>query len=782
MIIQHMMAMSRALRLSMALGAPLAAQSAATHEPLKVRDVLSVKQFADRVQLDLSPDGKFVAFSLQDPVRAAVRDPASATSYFSTSGVPRGLYGTDVYVTEVLTSQTKNITEGIRSSNWSPVWSPDGRRLAFLSDRDGAVRVWLWTRATKTFRRLTHEPVRVYFGFESIRWSPNGRRIAVKMAPLNLTRGQLDRLLPATATNTERRRYPPDSASATVFSAAQVADTAAPPAPIALDLDSTRSFLNVELSDLAMIDATSGRVKRLAYRVRVMGWHWSPDGRSIAYSTRQPDGGRGLLVYDSYDLFVVDTTGATVKPPVLLAPRMTQDYGLNFSWSPSGRTIAFASGGDFYTVPREGGGGEPRKLGSGERLYTEEYRAPLWLNEQSLLAKSADTLWRITVATGEATPVAVPVDRRLLDVVAPAHTQRVSPTRVMISVYDPATKLSGFRTVDLVNGTYVGNLEDQVALGGDGPHHMDVSSDGRTVAYVAERGDRPSEVWITQDELTHTNRITNLNPQVTRLALGDTRLIQWAGPRGEVLRGALLMPRNYEPGKRFPLVVKVYGGSSLSSRLNRFGLESGIENLQLLSTRGYGVLLPDAPTRVGTPMADLAADVLPALDSVVAMGLADPERLALIGHSYGGYSVLALLVQTNRFKAAVSSGGFSNLFSQYSTMRDDGSAIGINWSERDQGRMGGHPWQFRDRYLENSPFFFLDKVTTPVLLLHGGADRTVLPARAEETFVALRRLAKPVEYVRYEGEEHHPGSWSVANATDYWNRIFAWLEKYLGAQ
>jgi dipeptidyl aminopeptidase/acylaminoacyl peptidase len=306
-----------------------------------------------------------------------------------------------------------------------------------------------------------------------------------------------------------------------------------------------------------------------------------------------------------------------------------------------------------------------------------------------------------------------------------------------------------------------------------------VSADGKTIAYVAERSDRPPEVVITQDQLTHSTRVTNINPQVTRLALGGTKLIQWTGPQGEILRGALLMPSNYEPGRRFPLVVKVYGGTRPSNRLNRFGLEPGIDNVQLLATRGYGVLLPDAPLRVGTPLGDLGATVLPGVDSVIAIGLADPTRLAIMGHSYGGYSVLAILVQTNRFKAAISSGGFSNLFSQYGEMREDGSAVGIGWSERDQGRMGGTPWEFRDRYIENSPFFFLDRVRTPVLLLHGGADRTVLAARAAETFVGLRRLGREVMFVRYEGEDHHPGTWSVANATDYWERIFAWLDRYM---
>jgi dipeptidyl aminopeptidase/acylaminoacyl peptidase len=744
------------------------AQNADTSAALNVGDVLSIREFTDRGQVDLSPDGRFVAFSLRDPLRAAALR-RSTRRYFSSSGVPEALEGSDIHVTEVLTAQTRNITQPIRSSNWSPAWSPEGRTLAFFSDRDGLARVWLWTRATRQFRRVSPDLVRQYFGFEGIRWAPNGRRIAVKLSPLNVPRSQLDRLLPVEVIAAPRRS---GAVSVTVFTA-EPRDTTATDSGL-VNLDSTRSFLNTELADLAMIDVVTGRVKRLALRQRVIGWQWSPDGRSIAYTTRQPDGGEGHLVYDRYDLFVVDTAGGA---PRLMAPRMIQEYGQNFSWSPDGSSLAFVSDGRLHVVSREGG--EPRAVGSAQRSFAREYRAPLWMSDAALLLISADTLFRVSTETGDATPVAVPQGHRLLDVVAPGDAQSASDSSVTIATHDPATKLSGFRTVDFANGTFSSRLDDLFAFGVDLPYHIDVSRDGATIAYVAERGDRPPEVWVTQRDLSHSNRVTNLNPQVTRLALGATRLLQWAGPRGAVLRGALLMPANYEPGRRFPLVVKVHGGSMLSSRMNRFGLEAGIDNLHLLSTRGYGVLLPDAPLREGTPLEDLAAAVLPGIDSAVALGLADPDRLAVMGHSYGGYSALALLVQTGRFRAGISSGGFSNLFTQYGLLRDDGSAIGVGMLERMPGRMGGHPWELRDRYIANSPYFFLDRVTTPVLLLHGGADRTVPVAAADESFVALRRLGKTVEYARYEGEGHHPGSWSVQNATDYWERIFAWLERYV---
>ncbi|HEU4996117.1 MAG TPA: alpha/beta fold hydrolase, partial [Gemmatimonadaceae bacterium] len=492
--------------------------------------------------------------------------------------------------------------------------------------------------------------------------------------------------------------------------------------------------------------------------------------------TRQPDGGVGRLVYDTYDLFVVDTSGK--QPARMVAPRMVQEYGLTFSWSPNGRWLAFESERRIKIVSRDSS--DARRLDAGNREFVQGYRAPLWLSDDALLAESADTLWKIAIASGAASVAVAMTDRRLIDVVAPADAQRFTRRSVVVAVTDPVTKQAGFRMYDLTSGALSAKLEEEGALGAtDLAYNVDVSSDGKVIAYVGERSDRPAEVVITQDELGHSNRVTNLNSQITRVPLGGTRLVQWTGPRGDILRGALLMPSNYEPGKRFPLLVKVYGGERLSSRMYRFGVEAGIDNLQLLATRGYAVLLPDTPLRVGSPMVDLAADVMPAVDSVIAMGIADPTRLALMGHSYGGYSVLAILVQTNRFKAAISSGGFSNLFSQYTQMREDGSAIGVDWSEKDQGRMGGSPWEFRDRYFQNSPFFFFDRVRTPVLLLHGGADQTVLPSRADETFVALRRLGREVQLVKYEGEGHHPGSWSVANATDYWQRIFDWLDRYL---
>jgi len=164
------------------------------------------------------------------------------------------------------------------------------------------------------------------------------------------------------------------------------------------------------------------------------------------------------------------------------------------------------------------------------------------------------------------------------------------------------------------------------------------------------------------------------------------------------------------------------------------------------------------------------------------MGIADPDQVGAMGHSYGGYSVLSLIVQTTRFKAAIELDGMANELSAYGQMGPDGTAFQTSISEQGQGLIGGTPWQFRERYIENSPFFYFDRVQTPLLIVHGSEDKTVAPFLGDEIFVALRRLGKNVEYAKYEGENHSPLYWSYPNQSDLCNRMIEWFGRYLMAR
>ena len=738
--------------------------------PLRVEDVLAVQQFADREQLAVSPDSRLVAYALVDPGRASALAEADHSNRFSPSGVPVSDRGADVFLTDYRSGTTRNLT-GAQGSSWGPVWSPDGRRLAFYSDRDGAARLWLWDREHNTLRRCSEAVVHHFFGFEEVRWSPDGRRILLKLRPIGISLARA-RWLAGDTTGGLSTPGARDALTARVFTTAR--DTAH--GQSVQSIDSSPSFFNAALADLALVDVATCRVKRIVERVRPMAYRFSPDGARIAFTTRQPDDGKGSVVWGLYDLSVVDTSGRDRR---LLVPRVAQEYGLSFSWSPDGQRVAYTADGDLETIDLSSGDAPRRVARPGLRL-DESFRAPLWLGDTAVIMLAADTLWRVSVTRGKVDSVGSIPDRQLLEIVAPAEAQRHGDARVVVATRDPVTLKMGFGQIELHSGAARALYEGDVALGGtDLAYNLAPTLDGGIV-FVAETSDHPAEVWTADSGLAHPHRLTSNNAGLASRAFGRSQLISWHGPTGEALHGALLLPSDHEEGKRYPLIVKVYGGSYLSRAVNRFGLEGfPINNLQLLATRGYAVLLPDAPLREGTPLADLAATVLPGVDAAVALGIADSNRLGLMGHSYGGYSTLALLVQTSRFRAAVSSGGFSNLFSKYAEVRDDGSPIGVEWAEHGQGRMGVPPWQGRDRYFVNSPFFALDRVTTPILLLHGGADETVFPERARETFMGLRRLGKTATLVVYMGEGHSPETWGLANAKDYWARIFEWFDNYL---
>lgn len=151
----------------------------------------------------------------------------------------------------------------------------------------------------------------------------------------------------------------------------------------------------------------------------------------------------------------------------------------------------------------------------------------------------------------------------------------------------------------------------------------------------------------------------------------------------------------------------------------------------------------------------------------------------MFGHSYGGYATAAILAQEPLFKAGVMADGHVDLVSAYGELSGNGFPVTVRWAETGQGGIGGSLWEQRQRYIENSPLFYLDRVVAPLLIVHGASDKAVPVSQADEAFVALRRLGKTVEYRRYEGEGH--GVASTANLEDYWAAVIRWFDRYVKA-
>jgi dipeptidyl aminopeptidase/acylaminoacyl peptidase len=304
---------------------------------------------------------------------------------------------------------------------------------------------------------------------------------------------------------------------------------------------------------------------------------------------------------------------------------------------------------------------------------------------------------------------------------------------------------------------------------------------GKDFIYRYQDASHPINLWIAYADGRENRQLSQEGAAYTRYVLGEHRLVRWLTDDGEERRGALMLPAGYKEGTRVPMVVWVYGGtSSVLGTLDTFGMVGYSKNLQLLATRGYAVLVPESVLHLGTPMLDLAKNVLPGVSKVVELGIADERRLGVYGHSYGGYSTLALIVQTPRFRAAIASGGTSNLAMVWGSSFDDGASESISWAEskdgQGQGRMGASPWEVRDSYVENSPFFYLDRVRTPLLLMHGDIDPAPVD-QADQVYFAMRRLGKPVEYARYAGMGH--STTDSGNERDYLERIIGWFDRHL---
>jgi dipeptidyl aminopeptidase/acylaminoacyl peptidase len=227
----------------------------------------------------------------------------------------------------------------------------------------------------------------------------------------------------------------------------------------------------------------------------------------------------------------------------------------------------------------------------------------------------------------------------------------------------------------------------------------------------------------------------------------------------------------------YATIFVIYEGD-LAWRNTIFGFDTfACENIHIYTHYGFAVCAADIPiSDEKGPARSVRESLSQAVQTVVEAGLADPQRLGIFGHSYGGYTVNCAITGLDCFAAAVSSTGAVNLTSEYGRVSEDGTSF-CGYFEQGQGKMGGPPWEKPERYIENSPLFQLNRVSTPVLIIHGDRDWNV--SQAWELFSGLRRLGKTAELAIYEGEGHWQGEWRRANIIDRWNRVLAWFDKYL---
>lgn len=304
------------------------------------------------------------------------------------------------------------------------------------------------------------------------------------------------------------------------------------------------------------------------------------------------------------------------------------------------------------------------------------------------------------------------------------------------------------------------------------------AKESKSYIYTRESFTEFPDIHFTSDNFKSSRRITEVNPQQRNFNWGTARLIKWTSYDGVELEGVLYLPENYDQTKRYPMIVNFYekNSSTLHSYRTPEPHRSTID-YHMYTSNGYVVFNPDIVYKEGYPGESAFNSIMPGISAIINMGIADPAKIGAQGHSWGGYQTAYLATRTNLFAAIESGAPVVNMLSAYGGIR---WGTGLNRSfqyEHQQSRIGKTPWESPLRYIENSPIYTMDKVTTPILIMHNDNDGHVPWYQGIEFFVALKRLRKPVWMLNYTGEVHWPQK--LSNKIDFQIRMMQFFNHYL---
>jgi len=297
------------------------------------------------------------------------------------------------------------------------------------------------------------------------------------------------------------------------------------------------------------------------------------------------------------------------------------------------------------------------------------------------------------------------------------------------------------------------------------------------VLYTRESFQEFPDLWVSGLKFEERNKISNVNPQIPDYAWGKPELVEWNSLDGIPLQGVLIKPANYVQGKQYPVIVYFY--RFFSQRMYEFNqmAVNHRPNFPFYTSNGYAVFLPDIRFEVGQPGFSATKCLVPGVQKLIDMGIADPKAVGIHGHSWSGYQAAFIVTQTDLFACCIAGAPVSNMTSAYGGIRW-GSGMSRQFQyEKTQSRIGGSLWEYPELYIENSPVFFADRIKTPMLIMFGDEDGAVPWYQGIELYMAMRRLGKDCIFLQYRGEPHHPQKY--ANKLDYSIRMKEYFDHYL---
>ncbi len=454
--------------------------------------------------------------------------------------------------------------------------------------------------------------------------------------------------------------------------------------------------------------------------------NWSPDGHRLAFTAKYTT----LLRDPRSDAYIVDVATKTARKII-----DTTTVRSTPQWSPDGKTLALTM------LPRH------------ERS-TKEF--PDWGIYQA-------RLYLYDIAAGTLKDVSSPDFDQAVSLLEKAWSRDgrrlllTSGNGVYTDVY--AYEISGGRYSRLTRQSLINGAS--------------FSADRGRVVYVSETPTTPADLYLARGDFSSPRRLSHTNPQVQNWALGQTEVIQWESTDGWQVEGILVRPAGYQEGRRYPLLVDVHGGPT-GAHTNGFKRDA-----HFWAGQGWAVLYPNprGSTNYGEKfmrgnIPDWGGgdyrDIMTGVDALIGRGIADEDKLAVMGWSYGGYMTAWIVSQTGRFKAAMMGAGLSNNRSMYGTT-DISGYLGSFF--------GGYPnEETSPLFRERSGLTYADDITTPLLILHGENDKRVPLAQALEYYRALKVRDKPVRLVVYPRAGH--GLSEYYHQLDRAWRQYRWMAGY----
>jgi dipeptidyl aminopeptidase/acylaminoacyl peptidase len=272
--------------------------------------------------------------------------------------------------------------------------------------------------------------------------------------------------------------------------------------------------------------------------------------------------------------------------------------------------------------------------------------------------------------------------------------------------------------------------------------------------FTQQRFEEFPDLWVSGADLSGARKVSHANPQQAEYNWGKAELIEYTNADGKVLPAVLVKPEDFDPSKKYPLMVYIYETRALG--LHRYVPPSPGTSINFTRyvSNGYVLLSPDIVYEVGYPGSSALKCVIPAVSKMLDMGYIDPKRVGIQGHSWGGYQIAYLVTQTNMFAAVQAGASVSNMTSAYGGIRWGTGMSRAFQYEKTQSRIGAPLWSRTLQFLENSPVFWVERVNTPYLSIHNDEDDAVPWYQGIEYFSALRRLGKETYMFNYNGEKH----------------------------